>query len=132
LVVRVGSRHQARHRNRPGIHHRVRPPVSAPLDRLRRVERQARRIHADQLPDLLAAELLADERVDEWFRDAHDRQLRPGVAGGEEIARDPRDTDAEEVGAHVLECGVHPRDRPLVIRPVALVGFRHQLSQERG
>jgi hypothetical protein len=122
-LVRVRAGDEARDRDRAGVHHRVRAPVGASLDRLERVEREPGGVHADAPADLLAPELLADEGVEERLGDAHDRQLGIGVAGGVEVPADARDADGEAAGRHAPERRVDVRERPVVVRPVAVVGL---------
>ena len=97
-----------------------------------RVERQPGGVHADQPPQLLPAELLADEGVDERLRDAHDRQLRLDVADGVEAAADAGDADPEESFRHLRQRRVDLRERSLVVRPVALVRLDDDSPDEVG
>lgn len=88
--------------------------------------------HSGSAPHLLRTDRRAEEREDERFRDAHDRELDVGVADSIDTPACAHDADPEELGRCLCARGVDLGRLPLVDGREAPVRVVHEHSDALG
>src|SRR5262249_35355045 len=117
---RVLPRHQAGDGDRAGVHHRVHRPVRLRVEH-DRVERVAGRLDADDPADLLAAQRVQHQPVDEDVRDGLEGEADVGVPDGVDVAGGRDHGDAEPVGVDLGELGDVGGDLAVAVAAVGQV-----------